>query len=75
MVPRLGIIVALALAAFTVAPCFSQSAPEKSNKSPGTMATMDRAAIHNRASCERESKEQKLSYWKRRAFIKNCMKR
>ena len=36
---------------------------------------MDRAAIHNRASCERESKERKLSYWKRRTFIKNCMKR
>jgi hypothetical protein len=75
MSQRLGILVAVALTAFTAAPCFSQSAPENSKKSPGAMATIDRAAIQNRASCEREAKALKLSYWKRRSFIKNCMKR
>jgi hypothetical protein len=75
MSPRLRIVLTVALVAFAPAPAFSQSAPETSRNSPGAMATMDRAANQNRASCEREAKEQKLSFWKRRTFIKNCMKR
>jgi len=65
----------MAFTTFTAAPCFSQSAPEKSNKNSGAMATIDRAAIQNRTNCEREAKAQKLKYWKRRVFIKNCMNR
>jgi hypothetical protein len=73
---RIGVIVAVALTAFAAAPAFSQTAPEKKLKmSPGAMATIDRAAINNRATCTREAKDMKLGYFKRRAFIKNCMKR
>jgi hypothetical protein len=71
----LKIFVAMALTACTAAPAFSQSAPEKSKVSPGTMATIDRAAIQNRAACEREAKALKLGYFKRKRFIKNCMSR
>jgi hypothetical protein len=70
-----GIFVAVALTAFVAAPAFSQTAPEKPKRSPGEMATMDRAAVNNRATCTREAKEMKLGYFKRRAFIRNCMKR
>ena len=71
---RIGVIVAV-LTAFVVAPAFSQNAPENPKRSPGMMATLDRAAEQNRATCTREAKEMKLGYFKRRAFIKNCMKR
>jgi hypothetical protein len=72
---RISVVVAVALTAFAAAPAFSQSAPENSRKNPGSMATIDRAAIQNRAACEREAKERKLGYFKRKTFIKNCMKR
>jgi hypothetical protein len=72
--PRRMIFVAVALTAFA-APAFSQTAPEKVKRSPGEMATMGRAAIQNRATCTREAKAMKLGYFKRRSFIKNCMKR
>jgi hypothetical protein len=72
---RLGIFAAVALTAFAAAPAFSQTAPEKMKKSPGEMATMDRATVQNRATCQREAKEQKLNYLQRRRFIKNCMNR
>ncbi len=61
------------LAALAATPAFSQNAPEK--KSPGAMAATDRADIQNRASCEREAKALKLGYFKRKSFIKNCMRR
>ena len=70
------LFIAMALTAFVAAPAFSQNAPEKKPKmSPGTIAMSDRAAVNNRATCTREAKEMKLGYFKRRAFIKNCMKR
>ena len=61
------------LAALAATPAFSQTAPEK--KSPGAMAAIDRATVLNRASCEREAKAMKLGYFKRKSFIKNCMRR
>ena len=70
---RAGFFIAVALTAFVAAPAFSQTAPEK--KSPGAMATTDRAEIQNRATCEREAKAMKLGYFKRKSFIKNCMRR
>jgi len=71
MLRRLGIAALVVLTAFAAAPAFSQ---EKSKKSPGTMATIDRAANQNRAICAREAKAQKLHFFKRRHFMKACMK-
>ena len=70
-----GLFIAVALTAFVAAPAFSQTAAEKPKNNPGTMATMDRAANGNRAACTREAKERKLGYFKRKTFIKNCMRR
>jgi hypothetical protein len=72
---RAGLSIAVALTAFVAAPAFSQTAAEKPKNNPGTMATMDRAANGNRAACTREAKEMKLGYFKRKPFIKNCMRR
>jgi hypothetical protein len=72
---RARFFIAVALTAFVAAPAFSQTEAEKPKMSPGAMATSDRAAISNRATCTREAKEMKLGYFKRQAFIRNCMKR
>ena len=76
MTQRRIIFACVTLAALAATPAFSQTAPEKKpHMSPGAMAATDRAAINNRATCTREAKEMKLGYFKRRAFIKNCMRR
>jgi hypothetical protein len=72
---RAGLFIVVALTAFAAAPAFSQTAAEKPKMSPGAMATSDRAANGNRATCEREAKERKLGYFKRKTFVKNCMRR
>ena len=74
MAYRIGIAL-VALAVFAATPAFSQSAPEKYKMSPGAMAAISRATIQNRETCKREAKDLKLGYFKRRSFIKNCMKR
>jgi hypothetical protein len=61
-----------ALTAFVAMPALAATPKPKS---PGEMAAMDRAANLNRATCEREAKAQKLSYFKRRRFVKNCVMR
>jgi hypothetical protein len=69
---RLGIVVFVLVTVFAAAPSFAQ---EKSKNSPGTMATIARADNQNRATCRRQAREQKIGLLKRRAFMKECMKR
>jgi hypothetical protein len=71
----LGIFALVVLTAFAAAPAFSQSAPDKSKKSPGEIAATDLAANQTRANCRGEAKALKLSYLQRRHFVKNCMNR
>jgi hypothetical protein len=73
MALRRIVFVCVALTAFAAGPAFSETALEK--KSPGAMAAIDRAEIQNRAACEREAKAMKLGYFKRKSFVKNCMRR
>lgn len=75
MSPRAGLLIAVALTAFVAAPALAENPTEKPKNNPGVMATMDRVANGNRAACTREAKERKLGYFKRKTFIKNCMRR
>ena len=59
---------------FTVVPALSQPAPAKP-RSPGEIAAADRIANEKRANCQREARALKLSYFKRRGYVKECMKR
>jgi hypothetical protein len=59
-----------ALATCVAAPVRAQTAKPQS---PGEMATMDRAAIQNRSACDREARAKKLSYLKRRRFVRDCV--
>jgi len=55
-------------------PAFSQYPAPKPN-SPGEIAAADRDATEKRAACQREARAQKLSYLKRRQFVRGCVKR
>jgi hypothetical protein len=62
------------LTAFVAMPALAQTAPVKP-KSPGDIAAADKVAMEKRANCEREARANKLSYLKRRQFIKGCIRR
>jgi hypothetical protein len=73
MMARLLRVAALAMLTAWAGASWAQPAPTK--VSPGQIATTDRANNHNRAACEREARELKLSYFQRRQFIKGCIRR
>jgi hypothetical protein len=43
-------------------------------QSPGTIATASRVLAARQANCRAQAKEQKPGYFKRRAFVRACMK-
>jgi hypothetical protein len=72
---RLPHFVTLALlAAFAAMPALAQTAPVK-QKNPGDIAAADKLAMEKRANCEKETRAQKLSYFKRHQFVKGCIRR
>lgn len=75
MMSGLPRIVTLAiLTTFAAMPALSQTAPLKPN-GPGEIAAADKVAMEKRANCEREARANKLSYLKRRQFVKGCIRR
>ena len=57
-----------------VGPALSQYVVAKP-KSPAEIAAPDKLAMEKRESCKREARAQKLTYVKRRSFVKGCLKR
>jgi hypothetical protein len=53
---------------------FAQTPPAKF-MSPSEIAATSEAMIEKQEACRKESRQQKLSYLKRRKFIKSCMSR
>jgi epoxyqueuosine reductase QueG len=45
-----------------------------SKKSPGEIATVSRLLVQKQENCRLEAKLQKLTFFKRRSFIRKCMK-
>lgn len=39
------------------------------------MAAVDKYATEKRSTCDREARAKKLSYLKRRTYVRNCVKR
>jgi hypothetical protein len=68
------LIACLGFLAFVLVPAFAQTAPKKP-KSPGEMAAADRIATEKRDACLHEARAQKLSFFKRRAYVRECVKR
>jgi len=55
-------------------PALSQPSPSKP-RSPGEIAAADRFVMTKRDNCQREARALKLSYFQRRKYIKECLKR
>lgn len=73
--PRLLRISACAiLLSFVSVSAFAQY-PAPKPTSPGEMAAIDKDKAEKRAACQREAREQKLSYLKRRQYVRNCTRR
>ncbi len=56
------------------APALAQTAPVKP-RSPGEIAGADRMAAEKRHNCEVEARAQKLSFFKRRQYVRGCIRR
>jgi hypothetical protein len=73
--PRLlRISLCAVLLSFVTCPAFAQY-PAPKPTSPGEMAAIDKDKAEKRAACQREARAQKLSYFKRRQFVRNCARR
>lgn len=73
--PRLlRVAMCAVLLSFVTVPAFAQY-PAPKPTSPGEMAAIDKDKAEKRAACQREARAQKLSYLKRRQFVRNCTRR
>ena len=72
--PRVSHAVAcMVLLSLSVMPALAQNNPKPT--SPGEIAAADSARMEKRAACDREARAQKMAFWKRRSFVKSCIKR
>lgn len=62
------------LAALVAAGTSSVAAQSSSPKSPGEIAAASRLLAEKQEDCRRQAKEQKLTFLKRRSFIRKCKK-
>jgi hypothetical protein len=70
----LRIFACAVLLSFVFFSAFAQY-PAPKPTSPGEMAAIDKDKAEKRAACQREARAQKLSYLKRRQFVRNCNRR
>lgn len=72
----LRIIVLSAVAAISVglSAANAESLPGASAKSPGAIAAASRLMAEKQESCRLEARRQKLTFFKRRGFVRRCMK-
>ena len=62
------------LLSFVTFSAFAQY-PAPKPTSPGEMAAVDKDKAEKRAACQSEARAQKLSYLKRRQYVRNCTRR
>jgi len=63
-----------ALIGFAASPAFAQS-PSAKPKYPAEIAAASKRLAEKQESCRRQAKQQRLSYLKRRRFIRECIKK
>ena len=71
---RIAIASALVFAFVSFGAALAQS-PSRAPKSPGEIAAVSRLLAEKQENCRLEAKRQKLTFLKRRSFIRACKKK
>ena len=71
---RIIVLSAFAVISVGVSVANAESLSPASTKSPGEIAAVSRLMAEKQESCRVEAKRQKLRFFKRRSFIRKCMK-
>lgn len=71
---RLFAAVVVASISFSALSVFAQS-PSPKLRSPGEVAAVSRLLAQRKESCRLEAKEHKLTFLKRRWYVRECMKK
>lgn len=72
---RIAIASAVLATCIALSPCAAWAQISSSKpKSPGEIAAASKLLAEKNADCQRQAKEQKLGFLKRRSFVRNCMK-
>ena len=71
---RIIVLSAVAVISVGLSAANAESLPRASAKSPGEIAAASRLMAEKQEGCRLEAKRQKLTFFKRRGFIRRCMK-
>ena len=71
---RIIVLSAVAVISVGVSTANAESRSLASKKSPGEIAVASRLLAEKQESCRVEAKRQKLTFLKRRSFVRSCMK-
>ena len=71
---RIIVLSAFVVISVGVSAANAESLSRASTKSPGEIAAVSRLMAEKQESCRVEAKRQKLRFFKRRSFIRKCMK-
>ena len=71
---RIIVLLAVAVISVGVSAANGESSSPASAKSPGEIAAASRLLAEKQESCRVEAKRQKLTFFKRRSFVRKCMK-
>ena len=73
MLRKIFISVAVALAVWPIA-ALAQQATGPRLESPGEISVWSTVLTQKQEYCRRQARAQKLGYWKRRRFVRDCVK-
>jgi hypothetical protein len=71
---RIIVVSAVAVISVGVSAANAESLTSASMKSPGEIAVASRHLAEKQESCRLEAKRQKLTFFKRRSFVRSCIK-
>jgi len=74
MPPQKYVLVAMMVTWPIIALAQQSAPPTLKPKSPGEIAQASRILAEKNEGCRRQAREQKLTFLKRRQFIRNCVK-
>jgi hypothetical protein len=71
---RIIVLSAIAVTSVGISAANAESGSPAARKSPGEIAAASRLLAEKQESCRLEAKRQKLPFFKRRSFVRSCIK-